>query len=413
MPKKKRKRKTQPKMFPFLGGNSTISFLDNRKALPRRIDLGLNYKQAKKRYNLMPWGDRDLDGTPNIFDCKPFDASRDGILQILKGAFKRRGEEETISELPEKLQKKVRAKLKRKEAFEAKRKGEQRAERRRLLAKQEEFVSEAQKGFASKLISGLPEFREEEKARRKEKIKKRLKALVSGPPTPRPIRRLLIKKVPVKTKTGKIVFREKIRKLERPAKVVRGVTTLVGVPAKFPKVKDKKEPSVHRGRGRPRQSYKYSIPSKGPVPVHIYKKWLTRQRALARLRAEVSPEQLAAQQLAAQQIPTEEFEEEAAEEIQTEELEEVPTARPTPQPARLPVQIQRQVVGAPVSDNILHAPNIARGELRNAGGFPSVRLGERPVTNPQGEVFTQIDPATGKPILQRRINEKFATGELL
>ena len=41
--------------------------------------LNLNWTQAKKRFPLLnPFGDADMDGVKNKFDCKPFDRRRQG-----------------------------------------------------------------------------------------------------------------------------------------------------------------------------------------------------------------------------------------------------------------------------------------------------------------------------------------------
>ena len=47
----------------------------------KKVDYKLNWKQTKKKYpKLKPYGDTDLDGTLNLRDCKPLDASKDGIF---------------------------------------------------------------------------------------------------------------------------------------------------------------------------------------------------------------------------------------------------------------------------------------------------------------------------------------------
>ena len=40
----------------------------------------MDYFEAKQKYNLSPFGDIDKDKVKNIFDCKPYDPKRDGIL---------------------------------------------------------------------------------------------------------------------------------------------------------------------------------------------------------------------------------------------------------------------------------------------------------------------------------------------
>ena len=66
--------------------------------------------------------------------------------------------------------------------------------------------------------------------------------------------------------------------------------------------------------------------------------------------------------------------------------------------------------------NILNAPNFQQGALRNVGATeetPAVVVGDRPNPNPYGEEYTDIDPGSGRTIVQRRPNEKWVTGEAL
>jgi len=66
--------------------------------------------------------------------------------------------------------------------------------------------------------------------------------------------------------------------------------------------------------------------------------------------------------------------------------------------------------------NILNAPDIQRGGLRNVGQFESVasvKLGERPNANPYGEEYSEIEPGSGRTLIKRRPQEKWATGEAL
>ena len=65
--------------------------------------------------------------------------------------------------------------------------------------------------------------------------------------------------------------------------------------------------------------------------------------------------------------------------------------------------------------NILNAPNFQKGGLRRVGNetTPSVQLGERPNPNPYGTEYTEIEPGTGRVLIKRRPQEKWATGEAL
>jgi len=82
---------------------------------------------------------------------------------------------------------------------------------------------------------------------------------------------------------------------------------------------------------------------------------------------------------------------------------------------------RRQFVGGPVGSHILQAPNVNKGELRedyyrNPGQYGEEPFKEpvqdwetieRPINNPYGDEYTDIDPASGRPILRRRIREKW------
>ena len=137
-------------------------------------------------------------------------------------------------------------------------------------------------------------------------------------------------------------------------------------------------------RGRPTGSYKYGM------PIQQYKKLLRRRKALARLQAHkaiqegVPPEVAIAQsQPSREQLPESEY--------------------------RREVQVARPIV----SHNILQAPNVFRGEMIGTGGQnnPVTPLSEtsRPIANPRGEYFQDVDLMSGRPILKRRVTEKWLT----
>ena len=68
----------------------------------------------------------------------------------------------------------------------------------------------------------------------------------------------------------------------------------------------------------------------------------------------------------------------------------------------------------PRSDNILNAPNISRGELRNQAPKSPYKGPDdtvKPIVNPDGDYFTDVDPMTGKPLLRRRIRERWIAGD--
>lgn len=70
----------------------------------------------------------------------------------------------------------------------------------------------------------------------------------------------------------------------------------------------------------------------------------------------------------------------------------------------------------PTGPQIMDAPNVFTGEMRNVtsdGNMPAVRLSERPQTNPYGSEFLEIEIGSGKPVVRRRITEKWMSGEAL
>ena len=70
----------------------------------------------------------------------------------------------------------------------------------------------------------------------------------------------------------------------------------------------------------------------------------------------------------------------------------------------------------PIGPQILDAPNSFKGEMRNlnrGAEIPAVKLGDRPQTNPMGEEYLSIDLGSGKPRIMKRSREKFMTGEAL
>jgi len=133
--------------------------------------------------------------------------------------------------------------------------------------------------------------------------------------------------------------------------------------------------------GRPRgPSGKYFIPGAGAVGVYQYRKWLSRKRALEGIR----------------QLDEEDYE--------TGEYQQGPAQQQQPMQQQ-PMQEQSQ--------NVLHAPNIFKGELRNVGANKAVRGYddvEKPISNPQGDYFTDVDPFTGKQLVRKRVRERWAEG---
>ena len=66
--------------------------------------------------------------------------------------------------------------------------------------------------------------------------------------------------------------------------------------------------------------------------------------------------------------------------------------------------------------SILTAPNLfneqERANLRPMKDpVQHIDTVHKPVVNPEGDYYTDVDPLTGKPILQRRVRERWAEGE--
>jgi hypothetical protein len=60
---------------------------------------------------------------------------------------------------------------------------------------------------------------------------------------------------------------------------------------------------------------------------------------------------------------------------------------------------------------------VFKGEMRNVTKTNpeegEIKLGERPQTNPYGDEWLDIEVGSGKPVLRKRIKEKWMTGEAL
>lgn len=424
------KRVKQRKVNPlFNQGNKKKSnskqtnFLSRTKVMPKQKHINWNYKQIKKKFpGINPYGDADMDGSMNYKDCKPFDASKDGFfaraLSIVTGGKKGQSKEDYATERAEKKQRKVGARI---------------AEG--MLRRQK--IEKLKKGITEK-FEAKGRVLSEEELQRKAKRKQTLKEMAE---TPRKIhRKLLYKKVPI-TKKGKVVGHKTVLRGGKPVSTaVLKTVALAGIPVKIPKEKGKagKSGKTYASAGRPKgPSGKYQIPGKGPVYEHEYKKWLTKQRALARIQAEQSrgiPQEDVSEAPESNEVLEEYGEQEGVQEPQPQQaqpqqltpeqiqrIRQIQLARQQQALAqqsqqtrqvRQPIRPPSQTVGGPVQDHILNAPNVARGELRTARTgreIQSTTLGARPQVNPGGEYYTNIDPMTGKSIMQRRVREKFAT----
>lgn len=304
----------------------------------------------KNRRNLKPWGDVDLDGTPNKFDCNPFNAAEDGIIKNIFSKGKR-----IVKNIGKDVVRRAKPNLNLRSGKYAKQ------------------SLRSQKKFSGGVISAIRAF------------------------TPQGTLPVASKKAG----TGK--------------------------------------------KGRPQgPSGRYFIPGVGPVGVYEYRTWLRQQKRISRINARAEGNPLPARRYAQEesmQSPAVQVQPNAESFNELDQIVEPEQPR-LMQPVgtdNLDYQKQMQLI-MQQRDNILFAPQFLKGELKGAGGdilnetgrpnilqAPNinlgqmrnlqprnpVELGERPITNPMGNYFTTIDPITGNSIVQRRVTEKWMTGEAL
>ena len=255
--------------------------------------------------------------------------------------------------------------------------------------------------------------------------------------------------------------------------------------------------------GRPKGSYKNYIPGVGNVDIYTFRKWNRQQKALQRMQGQLpeqSPEYQMRQEIAAQEaaqelepaqaglsdqgnydnttyqaphiydtanLPPDQARDMKSREqayqrgmynqgydramgrLQQQQFIQPALAAPPLSIKAIPplLKNEKQITqyNMQVGDNIMHAPNIQRGDLVGGGQnpftytppegnvlnapnillgqmrnvdmkgreIPAVRLSPSPIPNPKGEQYTDIDPISGRVALKNRINEKWLTGEAL
>jgi len=173
-----------------------------------------------------------------------------------------------------------------------------------------------------------------------------------------------------------------------------------------------------RPRGRPTGSYKYSIPGKGPVHVYDYRRWARRQRALKRLQREPEYEDFEGERIQPpQERPREEFTEDRGgyEAIQ-EDRGEMRAGETTQRGESSILSAKPIMERERGKSSILTAANVFNPEERARlppmkDTVQDVDTVHKPVVNPEGDYYTDVDPLSGKPILQKRVRERWAEGE--
>lgn len=86
----------QWKLEPFSGPSNLGLTTHKKKSTPKK---DLTYPEAKKKCNLNPFGDADKDGVKNIFDCRPFNSSRQD--NPIASAWKKRKEKRKAKQFKE------------------------------------------------------------------------------------------------------------------------------------------------------------------------------------------------------------------------------------------------------------------------------------------------------------------------
>ena len=354
----------------------------------------------KKKLN--PWGDADLDGSPNQFDCNPFNPAEDGkIWEALKaagrkvgGIAKRKVKEQKEDFSPRKIKEAWSTRKKRKEL---KMPTETRTERERMIELGEkEELSKTEK----KQKRGLEKLREKKIAAKKStvEIEKIIRSKDLGPlQKDRELKKMLIEKklqagkkptikqikayVTAEKKAKRLVatgtlLKKQIPKIKLTAKVGVRETRKILEAIRRPSTRVKRVSGAGDGRGRPvGPSGTYMIEGR-PVYVGEYRKWQSEQKKLAKAieRKAIVVEE-GVEEVTTQKIPTRRV-------LTTQEIQQMRIRQ---------AQLQRPPIG-----NILDAPNIMKGELqiqRQPVQTPPIQTIEQEPTPPELEPI-QEQPQT-------------------
>jgi hypothetical protein len=511
----RRRHKTQKtsQRINFLGLNQSKNDKSNKMS-----PSSLFRKESIKKKKLSKWGDADLDGSPNYFDCDPRNAFKDAKnINTLKKAgkdfLKSFKKDKPYSPLEEGEKKSEKAAEKRKRTKEE------------YIKRMEELPERRQAPY-KEIIAGIEE--EEKGAEiRKGKISalktrtERVKELLQKPGLAgtRATLKYSIEELQAAGKPPKAKDIAKLAKLERRTKkfgdiqqegklsreiltklpggeigrVLSGAALDKSGSGEYSKATRAKAQKVRRmtefasgaifgnisgkrsfnsepaARGRPPgPSGEYKIGGK-PVYEEAFQQYAAKQNALNRLlpsgqqSQELNPEYLAYMKAKAAEDRGE------TQTVMTEEgmpMEGQPSAEVTGLPTTgtsmmqtgqqqidmkerrayvraTPDEIKMAQSQAQARDNVLMAPNFMKGELKATGGNiltpigPSileapqvfkgemrnvtktnpdegvVKLGERPQTNPTGDSWLDVEIGSGKPVIRKRITEKWMDGRAL
>lgn len=391
-PSKMKPPRPLPTSLSFLGGNV-------RPVLKPRLFK----KERITQKHLSKWGDADLDGSPNYFDCDPRNAMKD-----------RKKIQTIINEVSEDENNK------RKKDIKA----------ARNLERYERLRKAYQKGGLASELEVQQLVIERKKAAGRLPSKKETSKLVQLEKKVKPMTKVKgsLKELAEYKRTKVQVRRQK--KIKRASKGV--LTALYGSEIVAP-----------RKMGRPKgPSGKYRDFQGKPVYEQEAQDYQAKQRALNRLLP--SDIQSAPMQSIQQSMDeTNQYTEQLPPEVRSSNLQSAPSA---PQNRQLSEEEMNQLqLEEQQMDNVLNAPNFSRGELTNVGGpnsimtvkgktileapdmmkgqlrnlanrgkeVPAVTLGERPQTNPTGDSYVEIDPVSGKPFIVKRPSEAWMDGRAL
>lgn len=410
-----RKRGTQ-KAPPMLRG----LIAPKKKAPPlvrvKKVRPSINKQLSQKKYlspspmfkkesllqrRLSRFGDVDMDGSPNQFDCSPRNVRKDGrITDVLKSLF---------------------------------------------FAKKPSTITYEREYPTGETVTKKYNLDTQEEIKEKPSTLKKVASRLGGSFL-KGIEPTKNVSVNIRDKDGKIKTIN--RRVRDPNAYKKTVSRTLGavLPGALPESVSKKyedaTSSKKRRPGRPKGtlSGKYIIPGRGAVRVDEYRKWKAKQNEISKIKEEVRVPQrqpVSSQAYEGYEQEYEDYEEEAPQtsNSQDEELVNDYQAAKRYEAIRRAQMVEQQndnILKAPQfmkgelkatggniltpnGPNILDAPNINRGEMRNVGQEekPAVKLSARPQTNPYGEYYIEIDPVSGKELLRKRISEKWLTGEAL
>lgn len=318
-----------------------------------------------QKRKLNPWGDVDLDGTPNQFDCNPFNVAEDGFMDVMKSIGSKvktvakkfiirkelkkpetRVETERIISLEEKKQLSKRIKEKIKEMGKPKTEIQKLKElEKKVFSKEEEKEKKKLETLRKKKIKEYKKVKKMEKiamGRGAIKTAVKLKKLMieekyqAGKP-------VSVKQIVAYAAAKKRLEREPYKKAEKRFKgTIKGTRKILEA-IRRPSTRIKRVSGAGDGRGRPvGPSGTYMIEGR-PVYVGEYRKWQSEQKKLAKAAEREAIVEEGVEEVPTQKIPTRRV-------LTTQEIQQMRIRQ---------AQLQRPPIG-----NILDAPNIMRGELR-------------------------------------------------